>query len=61
MRMLAKLFLLSSAVALVGGVMLAFFDTNLIAGPNGWLDLSLVCAVFSIAIKFVLTPEEKTE
>lgn len=61
MRMLAKLFLLSSAVALVGGVILAFFDANLIAGPNGWLDLSLVCAVFSIAIRIVLAPEEKTE
>jgi len=53
MKMIPKLSLLGSVVVLVIAIILSLFNTNIIAGPNGWLDLSLLLAVLSIAIKFV--------
>jgi len=53
MKMIPKLSLLGSVVVLVIAIVLSLFNTNIIAGPNGWLDLSLLLAVLSIAIKFV--------
>jgi len=55
MKMLPKLLLLTGAIAFLVAVILAFADTNFIAGPNGWLDLSLVLVIFSIAVKFVFS------
>ena len=59
MENLPKIFLLAAAIALIIGVILSFTQTALIATANGWLDLSLALAVFSIAIKMVLVPEKK--
>jgi len=59
MKTLSQLFLLAAAIALVIGVILALAGTSWIATPNGWLDLSLVCAVMSIAVIAVFKPGEK--
>ncbi len=59
MENLPKISLLAAAIALIIGVILSFTQTTLIATANGWLDLSLALAVFSIAIKMVLVPEKK--
>ena len=59
MKVLSQLFLLAAAIALVIGAILALVGTSWIATPNGWLDLSLVCAVLSIAIIAVFKPGEK--
>jgi len=56
MQMLPKILLIAADIVLVVAVVLSFFQTNLIAGPNGWLDLALVLAVFSIAAKVVYEP-----
>jgi len=53
MGMVSKLLLIAGAVALVIAVILALVDTQIIAAPNGWMDLSVVLAVFSIAVKYV--------
>ena len=59
MKILPKLLLLAGVIAFVVAVILAFADTCFIATPNGWLDLSLLLVVFSIAVKFVLVSEKK--
>ena len=59
MKILSQLFLLAAAVALVIAVIIALVGvdaTFLNVAANGWLDLSLVCAVFSIAIIAVFKP-----
>jgi hypothetical protein len=61
MKFVSTLFLFAGGIAFVVSLILAIAHTVIIAGPNGWLDLSLVCAIFSIAIKYVLVPDEKTE
>ena len=53
MGMVSKLLLLAGAVSLVIALILALADIQIIATPNGWMDLSVVLAVFSIAVKFV--------
>ena len=55
MKALPKVILLASVIVFVIAIVLSLFQTDLIAGPNGWLDLSLVLAVFSIAIKYIHT------
>ena len=59
MKNLPKIVLLAGAIAFVIGVILSLTQAFFIATANGWLDLSLVLAVFSVAIKVVLAPEEK--
>ncbi|MFC1528574.1 hypothetical protein ACFL5B_01550 [Candidatus Latescibacterota bacterium] len=59
MEALSKVFLVVSVIVLVIAIVLSFAQTNLVAGPNGWLDLSLVLAILSIATKYILIPEEK--
>ena len=54
MKQLPKLALLASVIVFVVAISLSLVQEKIIASPNGWLDLSLVLAVFSIAIKFVL-------
>ena len=57
MQMLPKLLLIAAVIAFVVAIILLFTKTVLIAGPNGWLDLSLVLMIFSIAFKYVLRSE----
>ena len=59
MKVLSQLFLLAAAITLVVAVILALLGQTVIATANGWLDLSLVCAVISIAIVAVFRPGEK--
>ncbi len=60
MKNLPKISLLAGAIAFVIGLILSITQTSFaFATANGWLDLSLVLAVFSIAIKMILLPEEK--
>ena len=61
MKILSQLFLLVAVVSLVISLILAIFDTQFIATPNGWLDLSLVCGVLAIGIAVVFKPAEKKE
>ncbi|MBT4482331.1 MAG: hypothetical protein HOC71_01480 [Candidatus Latescibacteria bacterium] len=53
MEVLSKALLLVSVIIFVVALVLSFVQTNLVAGPNGWLDLSLTLAVISCAIKYV--------
>ena len=57
--MLPKLVLLAGVIAFIVADILAVGKLRLIATANGWLDLALVLAVFSIAIRVVFEPEEK--
>ena len=59
MKQLPKLTLLASAVVLLVAIILSLLQKNIIAGPNGWLELSLVLAVFSVAVKYVMCDEKK--
>ena len=59
MKQLSKLTLLASAVVLVVAIILSLLQKNIIAGPNGWLELSLVLAVLSVAVKYVMCDEKK--
>jgi len=59
MKQLPKLTLLVSAVVLLVAIILSLLQKNIIAGPNGWLELSLVLAVFSVAVKYVMCDEKK--
>ena len=52
---LSKGILLSSVIVFVIAIVLSLFKADLIAGPNGWLDLSLTLAVISGAIKYIHT------
>jgi hypothetical protein len=61
MKVLSQLFLLAGVIALIISIILAASGAMLVAGPNGWLDLSLVCAIFSIAIAVVFKPAAKKE
>ena len=58
MKQLSKLTLLASAVVLVVAIILSLLQKNIIAGHNGWLELSLVLAVFSVAVKYVMGDEK---
>ena len=58
MNMLPKISLIGSIVILVVAIVLSIVDTNIVAGPNGWLDLSLVLAVLSIAFKYLHTDDK---
>ncbi|MCD6308359.1 MAG: hypothetical protein J7M24_05110 [Candidatus Latescibacteria bacterium] len=53
MKMISMLSLIGSVVVLVIAIVLSLINTNIIAGPNGWLDLSLLLAVLAIAFKYV--------
>ncbi len=53
MNMVAKLLVYAGAIAFLGAVILALTGTTLIATCGGWLELSLVLAVFSIAVKYI--------
>ncbi|MFC1573716.1 hypothetical protein ACFL30_00870 [Candidatus Latescibacterota bacterium] len=53
MKMLPKISLVAGIFVLVVAIVLSISNQNIIAGPNGWLDLALTLAVFSIAFKFV--------
>ena len=53
MKMLSKISLIGAVIVLGIAIVLSIMDTNIIAGPNGWLDLALVLAVLSVAIKYV--------
>jgi len=59
MQMLPKILLIAAGIVFVVAVVLSFFQANLIAGPNGWLDMALVLAVFSIAVKIVCEPKKE--
>lgn len=59
MKQLPKLLLLASVVVFVIALVLSIMQTNFIAGPNGWLELSLVLAVFSAVCKYVMADEAK--
>jgi hypothetical protein len=48
-KMVSGLFLLAGAIALVIAVIFALTNVCFLATPGGWLELSLVLAVFSIA------------
>ena len=58
MKMLPKLALLLSVIAFVVAIILSLVGANFIAGPNGWLDLALVLAIFSIAVKYIHESKE---
>ena len=58
MEILARLFLLAAVVALVVAVVLAGVGGTVVATANGWLDLSLVCAVLAIAVGAVFGKRE---
>ena len=60
MKSLPHISLIAAAVALVIAVILSIGDWVVIATANGWLDLALVLAVFSIATKVVCVPKEKS-
>ena len=49
-KTVSGLFLLAGAISLVFAIIFALTDVYLIASPGGWLKLSLVLAVFSIAV-----------
>jgi len=53
MNMVPKLSLIGSVIVLIIAIVLSLIDTNFVAGPNGWLDLALLLAVFSVAFKYV--------
>lgn len=53
MKMLPKLALLLSVIVFVVAIILSFAKVNFIAGPNGWLDLALMLAIYSIAVKYI--------
>ena len=59
MKILPKLFLLAAVIAFIVEDILAVGHFTIIATAGGWLDLALVLAVFSIAIRVVFEPEEK--
>ena len=54
MKQLPKILLLASVVVFVIAIVLSIIQTNIIAGPSGWLELSLVLAVFSAVCKYVM-------
>ncbi len=54
MKQVPKLLLLASVVVFVIALILSITQKNIIAGPNGWLELSLFLAVFSAACKYVM-------
>lgn len=58
MKQLPKILLLKSAVVLVVAIILSLLQKNIIAGPNGWLELALVLAVLSVAVKYVMGDEK---
>ncbi len=58
MKFLPKLALYSSMFVLVIAIFLSYLDKNFISGPNGWLDLSEVLAILSIALKYVYDKRE---
>ena len=57
MKMLPKISLVAGIIVFVVAIVLSISNQNIIAGPNGWLDLSLTLAVFSIAFKYVHSEE----
>ena len=57
MQMLPKLLLIAAVIVFVVAIILSFIQTVFIAGPGGWLDLSLLLIIFSIAFKYVLHSE----
>ena len=57
MQMLPKLLLIAAAFVFVVAIILSLTQTVFIAEPGGWLDLSLVLMIFSIAFKYVLHSE----
>ena len=57
MKMLPKISLVAGIIVLVVAIVLSISNQNIIAGPNGWLDLALTLAVFSIALKYVHSEE----
>ena len=59
MKMLAKASLIVSMVIFVISLILSLMQKNIIAGPNGWLQLALTLAVLSVAIKYVHTDDNK--
>ena len=59
MNQVSKLALLASAVVFVIAIILSLIQKNIIAGPNGWLELSLVLAVLSVAVKYVMGDGKK--
>jgi uncharacterized membrane protein len=59
MKMASKLLLAAGAIAFVIAVILALVKASFIAGPSGWLELSLTLAVFSIAVQYICVPGEK--
>ncbi len=56
--MLPKLALLVSVIVFVVAIFLSFVKANFITGPNGWLDLALVLAIYSIAVKYIHESKE---
>jgi len=40
-------------------IILKVVHINLVAGPHGWLELSQVLAILSIAVKYVLETDKK--
>jgi hypothetical protein len=54
MKQLPKLLLAAGAVVFVIAIVLSIIPKFIIASPGGWLELSLVLAVFSAACKYVL-------
>jgi uncharacterized membrane protein len=59
MKMASKLLLAAGAIAFVIAVIMSLVKVCFIATPGGWLELSLVLAVFSIAVQYICAPEEK--
>ncbi len=57
MQMLPKLLLIAAVIVFVVAIILSLTQTVFIAGPRGWLDLSLLLIIFSIAFKYVLHAE----
>ncbi len=55
MKMVPQLLMYAAAIAFIGALILALTGTAIIATCNGWLDLALVLAVFSIAVKYIFT------
>ncbi len=50
MKVIAQILVVISALALVIGVIFAPLDKVLIAGPRGYVELSIGCAILAIAI-----------
>lgn len=57
-KMASNVFLCAGMVALVLAVIFALTNVFYLASPGGWLELSLVLAVFSIALAILPCAEK---